>query len=444
MIDGPRKFSDLVSGSDTPPVRTDLIVGVAVLVVFFGVFVLWSSLAPLAEAAIARGSLVVDGNRKSIQHLEGGIIREILVDEGDEVDAGQVLVRLDQTRSSAQLDVLQGRHMEALARFARLQAERGEADTVDFSVPLEAYGANPNLEDIIAGQTSIFERSAESHKSQVAVLEQRVAQLREEQKGIRNEIAAQGRQIALIEEEVVGVRTLVEKGFARKPRLLALERDKAELEGERAINQGQVARLDQSMGEARLRISELQAERLRRVVEEERETQAQIFDLTERIKAAQDVSSRTEIRAPQAGTVVGLEIHTTGGVVAPGQVLMDIVPDEDVLIAEARLNPDDIEKVVEGQRAEVRLTAFSRRFYEPVQGVVVFISADSFTDEQTRETYYVARVALPAEEIAKTFGEQELRPGMQAEVMIQTGERTLLDYLLRPISRTLEHAMREE
>ena len=270
-----------------------------------------------------------------------------------------------------------------------------------------------------------------------------MAQFSEEIKGLSSEIASQDTQLELIAEESGAVAQLVAKGLAQKPRLLGLKRQSAEIEGARSRNRARIARVKQSIGEAHLRISELSTALINEVVQELRDVQTDLSDLTERIRAAEDVMRRTDILAPLAGTIVGLQVHTRGGVIAPGSPLMDIVPKDDRLIIEAQVDPNDIDVVHSGLPAQVRLTAFNQRHLAPIDGHVVSVSADRFTDERTGAGYFLARIELDAAGL-EALEDVALYPGMQAEVMIVTGARTAFDYLTKPLATSLRRAFREE
>ncbi len=426
-----------------PNIRGPVTLGLAVVFLFFGVFGAWAALAPLQSAAIAPGVVSVDSSRKTVQHLEGGIVGEIMVREGEEVKAGQVLIKLQEIQARATNELLRGRLITATSRQARLEAERTGRDQIVFPDWLTAEAEDATAKELMASQYSIFEARRESLRGQVAILEQRISQFDEEIGGLKGQIAAEDRQIRLIAEEVRDLQKLVKKGLARRPRLLELERQAAEIQGSRHQNQARLARVRQQIGEAKLRISELQTQRDNEIVEELREVQSELLDLTERMRASSDVLSRTEIRAPISGTVVGLQVHTAGGVIAPREQLMDIVPSEDSLIVEARVNPVDIDVVRQGLPARVIFSAFSQRNQLPLDGIVTSVSADSLLDDRSGESYYLARVALTGDFRAVLDG-AELTPGMQADVIIVTGERTALQYLMKPLLQSFNRALREE
>ena len=428
---------------EKPPVGRVVIIGAAIVAVFFGIFGIWAAMAPLNTAAIASGEVMVDGRRKTIQHFEGGIVGEILVKDGSVVTAGQVLVRLQQTQAQAMLSLVDGRSIAARSLAARLIAERDGAKTLSFPPVLRAARGEPNVRAAMDGQRRIFKARRDSLASKIALLRKRDAQVRTEINGLRSQIKADDRQLALIEEELAGIRSLVQRGLVAKPRLLALERRAAEIGGSRGRNVAAVARAQQTIGETQLKIEELKTERLNEVVRELREVESQLHDLGERRSASSDVLSRTEIRAPIAGTVVGLKVATTGGVIAAGEAIMDIVPTNTSLIVEAKVSPQDIDVVRAGLPAQVRFTALSQRNSVPVDGEVVSVSADRLSDQFTPEGYYLARIGLPASTQASLNG-VTLHPGMQAEVMIVTGANTALGYFMKPIAESFNRAFRED
>jgi len=428
---------------DAAGVRKPILAGAVIIFVFFGIFGTWAALAPLNSAAIAAGVVNVESNRKTVQHLEGGIVGKILVREGDKVKAGQVLIRLDETQPRASLDLLKGRYIAAKALEDRLRAERDGKQEIRFSDELMVHFGENQVAEILNSQINIFEARKKALQGQTRIIRQRVAQFREEIKGLREQIKSDNAQLRLIDQETRDVGYLVGKGLAPKPRLLALQRKTAEIGGNRGQNLAQIARAEQSIGESLLQISELKTTMNNEVVQELREVQTELFELAERISAAEDVLKRTEIRAPLEGTVVGLQVHTPGGVISPGVPLMDIVPRFDKLVIEAQVDPLDIDIVHPGLPAQVRLTAFSQRNILPLDGKVVWVSADRLTDENTGLAYYSARIQILGD-ISKALGGAALYPGMQAEVMIVTGERTPLEYLWRPISSSLNRAFRED
>ena len=419
-----------------------MVFGVVVVGAFLGGFGAWSAFAPLQSAAIAQGVVSVSGKRKTVQHLEGGIVADILVKEGGVVAAGQELVALDDTRARAAFSLLRAQHRSAAALKARLEAERDGLADMRWPAWLSEAVAEDAGDDVIATQARIFRARARSLDNRTAIHRRQIEQLRAEATGLEEEIDTQDRQLALLEEEIAALRSLVAKGVEGKPRLLALQRAKAEVAGARARNRSQVARVGQRVEETLLTSAELGNERLNDVVAELREVETGMSDLRERLASARNVLSRTRVLAPVSGTVVSLRVFTRGGVVGPGEALMDIVPAGDRLVVEARVEPIDIDTVRPELTAEVRLTAFSQLKTPTLSGKVVRVSADRLVDMRTGAPYYEARIVLDAEQPG--LADLKLQPGMPAEVMIVTGERTALEYLLEPIVASFGRALREE
>ena len=419
------------------------IAGLATVALFIGVFGIWSIFAPLESAAMGPGVVESESNRKTIQHLEGGIIGQILVKDGDAVHAGQTLIRLDDTKPRTTLAALQGQFWDARAREARLIAERDGHDAIAWPPELEAK-ANPAVKLILAGQQRIFDTRRELFDSKRKVIEQRIAQVKEEIDGYRAQEAAAKQRIALITEEIKGVKELADKGLERKPRLLQLQRDLADIEGQRGELAAQIAKAQQTIAESEVQIINQQNDTQNDVANQLRETQAKIHELTEQMQAAADVLSRIEVKAPQDGVVTDLKVHTPGGVIQAGEPLMDLVPAEDKLIVTVQVRPEDINVVREGLTAHVRLIPYKQRRTPQIDGKVIYVSADRLTDKRTNQPYYAAKVRLDAQELAELKGEVELYPGMPAEVMIQTGETTVALYALEPIFESFHRAFREQ
>lgn len=433
-------------GNITPEgmARGPILFGVSLIFIMLGIFGLWSAVAPIDSAAIAAGRVILDSNKKTIDHLEGGIVDEILVHEGMVVKAGDVLIRMDDTAPRARLDLYKGQHVAALATEARLLAERDNKDEVEF--PKELLTEKDNDPDVAANvdsQRRLFDARREAVNGKIDVLNQKIHQTEEEINGLGEQIKSADQQMSLLKEEIGDVRHLFKQGNASKQRLLALERTFADIQGEKGERQAMISRAHQTINEAKIEMYNIKTEFLNEVVAELKETQGQLSDLEEQLRAAEDVVRRIEIRAPIGGEVTSLNIHTIGGVVAPGQPIMDIVPSEDKLIVEARIQPQDIDVVRKGLKARVRLTAYKTRNVPPVEGEVVTVSADRIDDERTGESYFNARVAISEEQLEKLEG-VELSPGMPAEVLIVTGSRTLVAYLMSPIRDSFNRAFREQ
>jgi HlyD family type I secretion membrane fusion protein len=402
----------------------------------------WGGSAPLAGAAIATGQVVVESYRKTIQHLEGGIVRDIAVEDGDVVQPGELLVRMDDTKARTMVEALQGRYVAARAQEARLFAERDDASEISFPDEL-LQSKNPAAAEAMTGQRKIFESRRTWLSGQVAILKQQIAQLSEEISALQLQVESETRQTGLIKEEMDGVDVLVNKGLERKARLLALQRTAEEIGARRADHLGQISRARQKIGEAELQIADLQNKRLDDVMHDLRSTQDDLFDLKEKVVAARDVLERTVVKAPIGGVVVNRRVHTVGGVVNPGDTLLEIVPRKDELIIEAHVRIDDIDRVRPGLPVQVRLTAYKQRWTPTVDGTVQTVSADRLQDTRSGDAFFVARVIVDPESLKKLPNVQ-LYPGMPADVLIITQPRTAMDYMLLPITASLSHAFREK
>ena len=428
---------------ERPPVRRPLLAAVLIILIFFGGFGTWAALAPLDSAAQALGRVTVASNRKTVQHLEGGIVKELLVEEGDAVAEGQVLIQLDDTQARARLELLRGRYDKLLATEARLEAEQAFTAGIKFPASLTSRRNKSQVAKILDTETALFEARQRSVEGRIQIFHKRIAQLNKEISGLEAQIAAEDRQLALIEDERASFETLFKKGIVGKARLLALKREEAKLQGERGDHLSLIAKAGQQIGATELEIIDLKNNMLNQVISDLRNTQAELVDVSERLKAAEDIFLRTDIRAPKAGVVMGLNVHTETGVITPGQHLLDIVPEDDTLVIEAQVSPNDIDVVYAGLPSQVRLTAFKQRNTPLLVGNLNRVSADSFTDERSGASYFLARVAIDAAELKK-LGGRELYPGMGAEVMIKTGKRTTMDYILAPLTDSLRQAFRED
>lgn len=418
--------------------------GIVLSILLFGVFGMWAALWPLATGAVAPGKVVLDTNRKTIQHLEGGIVKELLVREGQMVNAGDVLVRLDATTANARRDAQRSQYISARATEARLIAERDDDAAVTFPQELLALdGRDTEVTEQLDTQRRLFTTRKANLKEQMDALQQRINQGSEEINGLRQQVAAAGEQMRLLNEEIAMVQSLVNSGNAVRSRLLALQRSLAQISGARGEASANIGRVNQQMNEARVNLANKKTEYLNQVVTELKDAQVQASNLSEQLRSSEAIAQRIDITAPLSGQVVGLNVHTVGGVIGPGEKIMDIVPTGDKLVVEAQVNPQDIDNVHEGLKARVRLTAYKQRRIRAVEGTVITVSADRFEDEQTGRAYFTTRVEIPTEEIAD-LKNVELTPGMPAEVLIVTGSRTMLSYLLDPIRYGFGRAFREE
>ena len=447
VVDENQRELDHLLGVQTPKEPKNMrlrMFGLIFLFVFFGGFALWSYLAPIDSAAVAQGQIMVAGNRRVIQHLEGGIIKQINVRDGDRVLKDQVLVELDNTRSIAALSMTRSELYQQYAIEARLLAERDHAAEISFEpVLVKASHTDEKLKDVISSQEAIFKANKKSLDGNIAILNQQISQLKEQIKGVKAQYVSNTKQYELISEEVKEVAQLAAKKLVEKPRLLALQRNAAQLQGARGDNVSQIAILRQRIGETKSKILTLESDQHKDVLTQLREVQKQISDLVKREVVEKDVMDRTLIRSPQTGSVVGLQVHTKGGVVSPGAAMMDIVPEEQLVI-QARVSPLDIDVVHKGLIAQVTLSAFKSRTTPTLEGRVESVSADAVQDPQTGEPYYEARVQLDNEQLALLDADQELYPGMPVQVMIVTDKRTMFQYLTSPITDSFNRAFREQ
>jgi len=407
----------------------------------------WASTTHIAGAVIATGTVVVETSAKKVQHFNGGIVGEILVKEGSEVEAGQVLIRLDDTLTRATLGVIQSQLDLYVAREARLLAERDVADSV--ALP-EALGTGPRegLGNAIAGERRLFRSRREGRDGQRAQLRERIAQIEEEIRGLTGQQQSKDIEIKFIGEELAGVSQLYAKNLVSVARYVQLGRDEARLQGERAQLLADVARSRGKIAEIELQILQLDQDFRTEVLKDLRETQGRIAELQERANGAFDDLKRTDIRAPQAGVVYQLQVHTIGGVIGKGDTIMQIAPRADALIVEAKVAPQDIDQVPVGASVHVRIGAGNRRTTPDLGGRVTVVSPDLTRDPVTAsagvpsQPYYVARVALSEADLL-AVADLQLVPGMPAEVYIQTGDRTPLDYLLKPLHEQIARTFRE-
>lgn len=417
--------------------------GLLVLLIAFGGFGVWSFFAPIDSAAVAPGVVTVESSRKTVQHFDGGFVDEILVTEGDRVEAGQLLVRLDDTDARAQLEIARGKYYSFLAEEARLIAERDGADSIDFPPELTEHRDDPRVRDAIAGQERLFENRRTALQNEKQVLSKRIDQLREQIRGYEALSENWAHRASLYGEEIEALKQLFEKGFSDNSRLREYERLESEVLGERSQHEASLAGARVQIVETELQIVQLKRDFDTEVAERLRQVQPELADLRERIQALTKTVERTEIRAPVSGSVVGLTVHTQGGIVEPRQKILSIVPEDAQLIIEAKVSPNDIDRVFPGLEADIRFTAFNLADTPTVPGEVLTVSGDRLTDEATGQPYFLARIRVTHEGIESLQG-RTLLPGMPADVMIKTGERTLFTYLAKPITDRLATAFREE
>jgi len=430
---------------DTPArasIRRHVVAGaIVVLVLGFGVGG-WAATSEIAGAVIAQGQIVVDSNVKKVQHPSGGIVGELRVRDGDRVRAGEVVVRLDDTVTRANLAIVTKGLNELMARRARLEAERSGAAAVRFPKELTESG-DAAVGGLMASEQKLFESRVASRNSQKDQLRRQIDQLREEIEGLTSQQNAKSREIELIQRELSGVRELYARNLIQLTRLTQLEREAARVEGERGQLVATVAQSKVKVSETELKILQIDQDMASDVGKELRDIDSKIGELTERKITAEDQLRRIDIRAPQDGTVFQSTVHTVGGVIQAGEQIMLIVPEADNLAVEAKANPQDIDQLQVGQTAMLRFTNFNQRTTPEIFGKVTRISADTTTDQRTGMSYYTVRVGMVPGEIAK-LGDVKLVPGMPVETFIQTADRTVLSYLAKPLYDQIVRAFREK
>ncbi|HAO39502.1 MAG TPA: HlyD family type I secretion periplasmic adaptor subunit [Afipia sp.] len=436
-------FKSLDKPGSRGSIRFHLIVGLVVVTLLTCGIGGWASTAQISGALIAPGSIVVDSNVKKVQHPTGGVVGEVRARDGDRVKAGDVLVRLDDTVTKASLAIVTKGLDGLLARRARLLAEQDGAERITFPPELMESFANPDVRALIGNEIKLFQVRSSGRIGQKAQLKERIAQLKEEIGGLEAQENAKSREIELIQKELVGVRDLFAKNLVQISRLTVLERDAARLDGDRAQFIAQKAQAKGKITEIELQIIQIDKDLSSEVSKEMREINDKIGEFVERKVTAEDQLRRIDIRAPQDGMVLQSTVHTVGGVITAGDTIMLIVPESDNLSVEAKVNPQDIDQLRIGQKTLLRLSAFNQRTTPELNGTVSRISPDTTTDQRTGQSYYTIRVSMPPEEVAK-LGDVKLIPGMPVEAFVQTGERTMISYLAKPLSDQLMRAFREK
>lgn len=421
-----------------------IVSGGLIIALGIGGFGVWAASAKLSAGAVAPAILVVESKRKDVQHLEGGIVSAIQVRNGDVVGQGDVLLSLDGTRANVSLELLNTQYLSTQSEISRLQAERDGLDKIVLPASIQSAldKGSSKISEIVSAQQKVFDARRRQFSGQAEILRSRVDQLGQQVEGLKAQETSTERQYRLIAEELEGLRILLKKGHTNKTRVLALERAMVELEGQKGNRDAELARIGVATGEAELEILQLREDLNAQVVNELREAQDRLFDLEERRKAALDLNNRLDIRAPIGGTIVELQVYTIGGVVEPGQSLMQIIPEGDRLTVEARIWPQDIDLVSPGMTAEVKFSSFSQRNMPTIFGRVEVVSADIISEPRSGLSYYLAEIMIPDSELAK-LGDNELKPGMPSEVLIQAGEHTALEYLTQPIMDILARAFHD-
>jgi len=416
--------------------------GLAVIVV--GVLGIggWALFAPLSGAVIAPAYVKVDMNRKVVQHQEGGIVKQILVRDGDRVRQGQTVLVIEDVRLDATLDLLRTQHDGERAKAARLEAERAMLPEVKFAAELTERAQEPKVAELLQREGALFRARRAALESQIAVLRKQMQQTTVEAKALADQIAAEERALKLQKEELAVNEQLYKQNFVQKTRLMSLGRAVAEYEARWGEHRAELAKTHQRASELELRVLAQRNSYVQSATDELKEASTRMFDLEEKLRPSKDASDRQRIAAPIAGEVVGLRVFTSGAVIGPREVLMEIVPEDKTLIVEARLRPEDVNHVRQGSLADVRLTAYKQRATPLVEGKVTYVSGDRLTDSATGATFYVVHVNVPEDALAAA-GNLRMQAGMPAEVYIRTDSRTAFDYLVSPVTAYFRRGMRE-
>ncbi|HDY8138119.1 TPA: HlyD family type I secretion periplasmic adaptor subunit [Vibrio vulnificus] len=427
------------SPQDTLNIKGPIVMGFLSIALFGGSIGYWAATAKLESAAIAYGDLSVSSQRQAIQHLEGGIVERLMIQEGDYVEKGQLLIQLSEQQSLSRLESLKGRFVHAVAKESRLKAEFNNTSEIVWESDLEKMAISNTLLEAQQIQKKIFEARARYFESKLNIVHQTISGAKLELNNLKQTKKIERERLSLIEEEILSNQTLVKQGFSGKSTLLQLKRLATEVRSTLSQLDRQTLTVQKRIDENQSRLEEMALERINEVVVELREAQNEIVSIREEYRVAQDIYKRTGIRAPISGKVVNMKVFTEQGVIRSGETLLELVPDDDSLIVEARVSPQDIDLISPGLDARVRLTALNARIQEPLNGKVLTVSADKLS-EQNKEDYYLARIALNDQDAQQ----HQLTAGMNAEVLILSRPRTPISYLLKPITESFNRAFREE
>ena len=430
-------------GGSRKSIRNHVLLGALVVIVLGGGVGGWAATSEITGAIIAQGQIVVDSNVKKVQHPSGGIVGEVRVRDGDRVKAGDIVVRLDDTVTRANLAIVTKGLNELMARKARLEAERNGETQITFPKELTSQLNDPDVSAAITSEKRLFEARLASRNGQRAQLRQQIDQLKEEVEGLISQQKSKTKEIELIQRELAGVKELYQKNLVPLTRLTALEREATRLDGERGQLIATVAQAKVKMTETELKIIQIDQDMASDTGKELREVDGKIGEFVERKITAEDQLKRVDIRAPQDGTVFQSAVHTVGGVITAGDAIMLIVPDADSLAVEAKANPQEIDQLQIGQKALLRFTSFNQRTTPEIFGTVTRISADISTDQRSGAMYYTLRIGMAPDELAR-LGDVKLVPGMPVETFMQTSDRTVLSYLAKPLYDQVKRAFREK
>jgi len=433
---------DIERYADDLPIRR---LGYILVIAVFGFFGAWSVFAPLGSAALAPGTITVEGYRKTVQHLEGGIVKAIHVRDGDTVEKGQVLLELDDTSSRAQLETLRGQLFSALAREARLIAERDGKDDIKYPDVLVNAGADPRAQEAMHVQEQSFIVRKHSRDGEIGILKEQRRELSAKIDGLRAQKTSRHDLAGSLKQDLADFRAMLKEGYVEKQKVTELERRIAQAEGDEGDFTASIATAQTQISETSLKILQIEKELQREVADELSKVQTELSELREKTQWLDDTVTRTLIKAPESGMVLGLAVHNLGAVVPPGGHLLDIVPQEEKLLVEAQISPLDIDRVHIGQQCEIRFSSFKSALTPKINGRLLALSADRLTDEKNQISYYLARVEVDKGGLQELADKGlVLLPGMPAEVLINTGERTFLQYLMQPISNLFARSLIED
>ncbi|MDJ1159987.1 HlyD family type I secretion periplasmic adaptor subunit [Chelatococcus sp. SYSU_G07232] len=425
-----------------PSLRTPVVAGLTAILLGLGGFMGWAFSAQLDSAAVATATVIVDSKRKTVSHLEGGILKTLLVQEGDVVRAGQPVIRLDDTRARAELAQLEARRIGLEARLVRLHAEQARAAELVFP-PALLSSTNPIVAEVIKAERKLFAARREMLERKLEIQRKTIEQQDAELAASRAQTEANNRQAALLDRELKAIATLVDKGYAPRPRLTELQTRESELAGRAGELTARRTKAEQAKAAAELEILSLQTDMQQQVAADLQTAQLDLADTLERITSASDVLKRVEVVSPQDGIITDIRMRTPGGVVAPGQAILDIVPEQERLVVEAKIGLRDVDSVRVGAPVQVRLTAYNNRTQPPLAGRLTYLSADQQVDERNGAAFFVARAEILPESLAANPS-VKLYPGMPAELLVINKPRRAIDYLVAPIAESFNRAFREE
>ena len=420
------------------------IAGSVVIFGFMGGFTVWAATAPLAAGAVVRGVVGPEASRKSVSHLEGGIISEILVKEGDLVRRGQPLVTLQRAQAQAAVGQVRGALSRREAEAARLSAQLTGADEIDFSAALAAAGDDPSFKAFMNGQQRLFETSVKGLQEKQDLLQTQISRLRAEVEGARARISGSQDQRALVDVQIADTQGLLDKGLARKPQMLDLQRRRSELDTEVATLKAEIKRSEIEAVEKQITLQNASTSYLNDVSAELAKARAEIASMRAKLAASDDVLTRTQVLAPDTGYVLNLQVKTVGGVVRPGQEILQIVPTEGDLVIEGRVSPQEIRSIEAGQPARVSFTTFPMRDMPMIPGRVIKVAADIITDPQTRESYYTAQVAVDRAAFGAYANPADMKPGTPVEAYVEARKRVAMEYFIEPVVHSFRKSFREQ